>query len=372
MSTGGILVDRELATLIDRALIGGAHTPPIAADQIQPASIDLRLGAEGHRLRAGFLPSATCLSQRLEELSLERVTLDAEGVLLERGEVWLIRLEEELHLPADLRGRLNPRSTTGRCDLFTRTLIDGHSQFDVVPAGYRGGLWLEVSPLSFPVRLRRGDRLCQLRLARGPAALDGAALRAAWQQEPMAWIGDHPLDLDEAPLDEDGGLALTIGLAGRDPCGWRARRGCGPLDFARDGGHAREDFWEEVRAEAGHCVLEPDRFTIFASRERIRIPPGLAAEMVPVDVGLGEMRNNYAGFFDPGFGWHEPAGQRPPGTPAVLEVRAHDVPFLIEDGQVAFRLRFFRCQGRPERLYGEGRSGGSYAHQDLTLARSFR
>ncbi len=160
-------------------------------------------------------------------------------------------------------------------------------------------------------------------------------------------------------------------LKGRDPCGWRAARNTDVLRFAEHAVHDPLEFWEPIRARAGHCVLEPERFTLFASRERIRVPPDLAGEMLPIDVGIGELRNNYAGFFDSGFGWEQQADM-PPGTPAVLEVRAHDVPFLVEDGQVFFRLRFFRTLGRPARLYAEGRGGPSYGGQDLTLARPFR
>ena len=175
-------------------------------------------------------------------------------------------------------------------------------------------------------------------------------------------------------FDDDGGLLLGIGLAGREPCGWRARAGATEaLDFRTRGAHDRDAFFEPVHAANGRSVLDPGRFTIFASRERIRVPPDLAAEMLPIDVGIGELRNNYAGFFDCGFGWRDDApAEQARGTPAVLEVRAHDVPFEVEDGQAFFRLRFFRVHGRPDALYGEGREDASYREQDLTLARCFR
>jgi dCTP deaminase len=172
-------------------------------------------------------------------------------------------------------------------------------------------------------------------------------------------------------IDEEGGLALRVGLAGRDPAGWRAAAHTDVVEFAREGAHAVHDFWEPVHARDGRCILEPGSFYVFASRERLRVPPEYAAEMLPVDVGIGELRSNYAGFFDNGFGWRERGSRdQPAGTPAVLEVRAHDLPFLVEDAQVFCRLRFFRSSGRPERLYGEGRTR-SYQDQDLTLARCF-
>ncbi len=370
----GILVDRELRGYLGQHVSARPGAPPIDPGQVQPASIDLRLGPLAHRIRAGFLPSPASIEERLRELSISTLSLEGEGAVLERGLPYMVRLEEELVLPSDVRGRTNPRSSAGRCDLFTRVLCPAHPRFDEIPPGYRGELWLEVAPLSFPVRLRRGDRLCQLRLSRGRSTLTTNELREVWRDTPLAFVASHALAESAMRFDESGGIELSLGLAGRDPCGWRATANTEVLEFARDGGHARDDYWEPVHASAGRAILAPGDFYLFASRERLRVPPTLAAEMVPVDVGFGEMRNNYAGFFDSGFGWHEdhrglPCGN---GTPAVLEVRAHDLPFLVEDGQVFFRLRFFRTTGRPDRLYGEGRGDASYAEQDLTLARTFR
>jgi dCTP deaminase len=177
---------------------------------------------------------------------------------------------------------------------------------------------------------------------------------------------------EQVRFDDDGGIELHLGLAGREPCGWRARTDTGVLRFAGEGEHAARDFFEPVHAHEGHSILTPGGFYIFASRERVLIPPHLAAEMQPVDVGIGELRNNYAGFFDNGFGWLPQGDSGRRGTAAVLEVRAHDVPFLVEDGQVFFRLRYFRASSIPERVYAQGRNGGSYRGQDLTLARAFR
>ncbi len=365
LTSGAILVDRDLRALLGGALLAGDGAPAIDDAQIEPASVDLRLGPVAHRVRAGFPPEQVPVEDRLAELSTSTLSLEGEGAVLERGLIHLVPLEEVLALPADVHGRFNPRSSTGRCDLFTRVLVPGHPRFDETPRGYAGRLWLEIAPLSFPVRLKRGDRLCQLRLQRGSAALTTEELRGRYAATPLCFDGERPLGLDEVRFDDDGALELRIGLEGRDPCGWRAAQNTEVLTFAAEGAHETLDFWEPIRAQAGHCILDPGRFHIFASKERIRVPPDLAAEMLPIDVGIGELRNNYAGFFDNGFGWGAP-------TPAVLEVRAHDLPFLIEDGQVFFRLRFFRTNGRPEELYGEGRRGGSYRGQDLTLARPFR
>lgn len=371
---GSLFVDRELNAALGTMLRPAPGAGPPTSEQVQPASVDLRLGPTAHRIRAGFLPSDRSIEERLELLSTSTLSLEGEGAVLERGLAYLVRLDDELDLPADVHGRFNPRSSTGRCDLFTRVLCPGHSRFDQVPSGYSGPLWIEICPLSFPVRLRRGDRLCQVRLQRGSAAMSSDELRALYQRTALAFVGDRPLEASEVRFDDEGGIELSLGLDGRDPAGWRAIPHTDLVDFGSEGSHDPHDFWEPVHAPEGRCILAPGSFYIFASRERLRVPPDVAAEMLPVDVGFGEMRNNYAGFFDNGFGWSEDAAGSPcgSGTPAVLEVRAHDVPFLVEDGQVFFRLKFFRTSARPNRIYGEGRGGRSYGNQDLTLARVFR
>lgn len=366
---GHLLVDREIRALFGTAIRWPGAGLDAATRPISPASLDLRLGSRGWRMRSGFLPGSAPLVERIADLALTEISLES-GAVLERGIPYLVELEEELALPADLRARFNPRSSTGRCDIFTRVLCDGHPRFDEAPGGYRGKLWIEIAPLSFPVRLARGDRLCQIRLSRGHAALTADEVRAAHARVPLCFDGPRPLHSNEVLIDDEGGLALRVGLRGRDPAGWRAGQHTELVEFAKEGAHDPLDYWEPVHARGGRCILAPESFYIFASRERLRIPPDLAAEMLPIDVGIGELRNNYAGFFDNGFGWSD-SPDDPPGTPAVLEVRAHDVPFLVEDGQVFCRLRFFRTSGRPENLYGQGRAS-SYQHQDLTLARCFR
>jgi dCTP deaminase len=372
---GELLVDRELAAQLGKALRSVRGSPHVTPEQVQPASLDLRLGPHAWRVRAGFLPGGAPIQQRIEDFAIARFALDGEGAVLEKGLVYLVPLEEQLALPSDLWARFNPRSSTGRCDLFTRVLCDGHPRFDEAPPGFSGRLWIEVAPLSFPVRVRRGDRLAQLRLARGKPALEAQELRALHARTPLVFAGGRALTQDEVHIDDEGCLALSVGLEGRDPAGWRAAHHTDVVELATEGAHDPADFWEPVHAHAGRCILGPGSFYLFASRERLRVPPKHAAEMLPVDTGIGELRNNYAGFFDNGFGWRSsttaPGGVVADGTPAVLEVRAHDVPFLVEDGQHFCRLRFFRTSARPERLYGEGRAS-SYKEQDLTLARCFR
>lgn len=370
VASGHLLVDRDLRALVGAEVRALEGSPAIALEQVQAASLDLRLGSFAARIRAGFLPGVTPLEARLAELETSRLWLGGDGAVLERGLVYLVPLEEELALPPDVSAQFNPRSSTGRCDLFTRVLVPGHPRFNEAPPGYRGRLWLEVAPLSFPMRLKRGDRLCQLRLSRGAPALSTDELRDEYARTPLCYTRAGAIPLRDVRFDQGGGIELHLGLAGRSPAGWRAQHQTSVVNFAREGAHDPRDFWEPVHAHDGHCILSPGSFYIFASRERVAIPPHLAAEMLPVDVDVGEMRNNYAGFFDSGFGWSTTSSAR--GTPAVLEVRAHDVPFLVEDGQVFFRLRFFRASGAPDQLYAAGRAQSSYRDQDLTLARCFR
>jgi dCTP deaminase len=365
---GSILTDAEIESLLGGAIRPAPGAPPIGPEQLQPASLDLRLARLAWRVRAGFLPGRASIEERLAELSTSQLSLEGDGAVLERGLTYLVALEEELELPPELTARFNPRSSTGRCDLFTRVLAAGHPRFDEAPGGFRGRLWLEIAPLSFPVKLKRGDRLAQMRLARGRAELDARELAEHWQRQPLAYHGQRALAPDEVGLAADGSVALSIGLEGRSPCAWRAAHATQVVRFAAEGQHDALDYFEPLQARGGRLVLEPGSFYLLASRERILVPPELAAEMLPVDVGIGELRNNYAGFFDPGFGCA--AAGEPPGTTAVLEVRAHDLPFLIEDGQVLCRLSFFRTERRPRRLYGDGRV--SYRRQGLALARPFR
>ncbi|HTF90946.1 MAG TPA: 2'-deoxycytidine 5'-triphosphate deaminase [Planctomycetota bacterium] len=369
---GALLVDRELRALCGTQIQAAPGASAIGEQQIQASSLDLRLGPIAHEIRAGFLPNAAPIEQRLAELETARISLEGSGAVLQRGRVYLVPLEEELALEPGLRASFNPRSSTGRCDVFTRVLSASHPRFNETPPGHRGRLWIEIAPLSFPVRLARGDRLCQLRLSRGDPSLTREELIDEYRRTPLCWRGEEPLAEREVRFSDDGGIELHLGLQGRDPCGWRAKQGSAALQFAGESQHDARDFWEPVHAHQGRSILEPGGFYIFASRERVVIPPHLAAEMLPVDLGLGELRNNYAGFFDNGFGWRRAGEAGVRGTAAVLEVRAHDVPFLIEDGQVFFRLSYYRASGVPERIYAEGRAGNSYRDQDLSLARTFR
>lgn len=351
----GILPDRALAAAFEAGWIAG---PPPADGQVQPASLDLRLGRFAYRLPFSFLPGrARPVAAALEQHAMHRLDL-ADPAVLERGCVYLVELEEALALPETVAASANPKSSTGRLDVFARVIADRASEFDRIPAGYRGGLWAEIAPRTFSVLVRRGSRLVQLRLRAGAAAFSAAELDVVHAESPLV----HP----PAPLRE-GAVALHVDTLA--PAGgiiaYRARKHAGLIDVDRPRALDPRAFWEEIGPRPdGGLVLDPDDFYILASKERVVVPPRCAAEMVAYDTLVGEFRVHYAGFFDPGFGWRD-------GTRAVLEVRSHEVPFLLDDGQLVGHLRYERMAAPPTRLYG-GELGSHYARQGLTLSKHFR
>lgn len=362
----GILVYQQIRSLIEAGVL--ASTPGIASTQIQPSSLDLRLATRGYRVRSGFLPESVRVSDRLEEMTLYTFDL-TDGAVLEKGHCYIIPLLEHIDRELPCSARANPKSSTGRLDLFTRLLADRCGRFETVPQGYTGPLFLEVVPRSFPVRVRTGLSLCQLRFSQGNAELADDELRAEYQKAPLLYDDrGQPLPVDRLRIDRGlcMGVALRTDRDLRGPIGYVARRYTSIVDTALEGQHD-PDAWFEPIAEPkdGRLIVEPEEFYIFASKERIAVPRHLAAEMAAYDVGIGELRTNYAGFFDNGFG-----GQQ--GTRAVLEVRPHDVPFLLEDAQVFFKLSFFRTLEDPEIVYGDRRLGSHYQGQALKLSKHFR
>jgi len=337
-------------------------------DQIQPASLDLRLGRSAWRIRASFLPGAgVSVQERLDELALHKLDLSS-GAVLETGCVYLVELFERLKLPQDLAAAANPKSSTGRLDVFVRVITDGARAFDTIPAGYKGPLYLEVSPRTFPILVRTGSRLSQLRFRRGVARLSDLELLSLQAADCL---------VDAAQPDvAAGGIALGVDLAGSalggaqgGVQGFRAKKHTGVIDVDRAGVLEVEDFWEPIRlrGRGSALVLDPDAFYILASREAVHVPPDYAAEMVPFDPLVGEFRVHYAGFFDPGFGSAVAGGR---GARAVLEVRSREVPFILEHGQTVGRLVYERMAARPGILYGADMRS-HYQGQGLKLSKHF-
>ncbi len=354
----GILPAQAIAAL---AQAGGIRTAsPFAPDQIQPASLDLRLGAKAYRVRTSFLPgSGRTVQACVDRLSLHAVDLRP-GAVLETGCVYIAELQESLALPADLAAAANPKSSTGRIDVFTRVITDRGEAFDQVEPGYDGPLYAEISPRTFPVLVRSGSRLSQIRFRRGAPRLTEVELGLLHARSALVDAGSPSFQ---------GGVAVSVDLAGFDGLvGYRAKRHTGLVDVDAPGRHRTADFWEPLAADgSGSLILDPGQFYILASKEAVQVPPDHAAEMVPFDPLVGEFRVHYAGFFDPGFGY---AGAGGAGARAVLEVRSRDVPFLLEDGQIVGRLVYERMLDLPETLYGAG-AGSNYQAQGLKLSKHF-
>jgi dCTP deaminase len=361
------------AQLIRRAIRAGyvdAGRFKIPDENVQPASLDLRLGERAVRIRSSFLPGKDTVEAKLKDLTLDEIDLRGEGAMLETGRPYLIELKERLDLPEGLRGKANPKSSTGRVDVFTRVISDRSERFDEVAYGYSGALYLEVVPLSFPIRVGEDLTLNQLRLSVGRPGLTDAEIRASHEAEPLIFRGDEPVPADRLTLAD--GLFLGLDLRGEEDgrVGYSARANAPLLDLAQSGRIDPEAFWDPVRHEEGdRLVLSPNRFYLLMSLEAVSISPRLAAEMTAYDPTSGELRTHYAGFFDPGFGYD--GERRFRGSRAALEVRAHDVPFMIEHGQAVCKLTFERMLEEPETLYGPA-IGSNYQRQVETLSRHFR
>jgi len=357
----GILPDRMIAALARAGAILPAYE--FAPDQIQPASLDLRLGDVAYRVRASFLPGPhATVAERIDALKLHEIAL-GDGAVLETGCVYIVPLLESLALTPDLAAAANPKSSTGRLDVFTRVITDRARSFDQVAAGYHGPLYAEISPKTFPVLVREGSRLSQLRLRRGHATLSAAELAALHARERL---------VDSDDTDFEGGIAVSVDLSASIPnalVGYRAKRHTGVIDVERRAGYAVADFWEPMLARKDETlILDPNEFYILASKEAVQVPPDYAAEMVPFDPLVGEFRVHYAGFFDPGFGYAGAGGQ---GSRAVLEVRSREVPFILEHGQIVGRLVYENMLARPDTLYGQG-IGSNYQAQGLKLSKHFK
>lgn len=365
----GVLPSQSLQRAVELGIIDAGEYK-IPASNIQPASIDLRLDETAYRIRCSFLPDARPVEVKLKEFVVDELDLRRDGAVLETNRPYLIPLIEELELPPDVRGKANPKSSTGRLDVFTRVITDQSFRFDEIRPGYRGRLYLEVVPLSFTVRVKQGLALNQLRLAMGRSRLTDEEIRATHRGRPLLFREGRALSDDD--LVTSDGLFLSLDLRGdaAGRVGYRAKDFTPPLEMARIAGYDWDDYWEPVvREEGDRIVLAPEHFYLLLSEDAVQIPPTYAAEMTAYDPTSGELRTHYAGFFDPGFGYDPEGGFH--GSRAALEVRAHDVPFMIEHRQRVCRLSFERMVEPPLVLYGES-IGSSYQGQTDTLSKHFK
>lgn len=362
----GILPSQEIEALVDKKAIRGAV--PVSREQIQPASIDLRLGSTAYRVRASFLPGKKeTVARKIEGLCMHAIDLSTPAVL-EKGCVYIVPLVEELHLSRDLSAKANPKSTTGRLDIFTRLITDYGTEFERVPAGYKGKLYVEVVPRTFSILINQGAKLNQLRFMRGNPPPSDKQHRELDERESLVYLADE--SRGEANIADGLWVSVDLqGTTGTSVVGYKAKKHTPLIDLGKVNHYAPLEFWDPIyHQQDKRLVLDPNDFYILVSKEKIRVPPNYAAEMVAYDPSVGEFRIHYAGFFDPGFGYGSDDIR---GTRAVLEVRSHEVPFLIEDGQTVGRLIYERLLEKPKKIYGSG-IGSSYQSQGLALSKQFR
>ncbi len=354
----GVLAQQHIEAMVDRRAIQIAA--PLDGDQIQPASLDLRLGTVAYRVRASFLPGAgRTVARRLADFQMHEIDL-SDGAVLEKGCVYVVPLMESLDLDDDTQAVANAKSSTGRLDLLTRTITDHGTEFDRIPAGYKGPLYAEICPRSFSVLVRPGQRLNQIRFRQGQAVLSDADLRALHS--------DTPLVSTDALIEDGLGFSVDLSPAKGTLVGYRAKPHTDVIDLSLINHYDPADFWEELHTKDGKIILDPGAFYILVSREAVTIPPQYAAEMAPFLAMVGEFRVHYAGFFDPGFG-HSAAGGT--GSRGVLEVRCHEAPFVLEHGQIVGRLVYEKMADVPATLYGADLSS-NYQGQGLKLSKHFK
>lgn len=359
----GVLPFQQINTMIREQEIWS--TDEIRPDQVQPASLDLRLGKVAHRVRASFLPGpGATVMEKIEQLDAYPIDLTV-GAVLEKGCVYVIPLLESVKFKSGVTGFANPKSSTGRLDILTRLITDKSSAFDKIGRGYSGPLYVEVAPRTFSVVVKTGTRLNQARFRRG------SSLIAASELERLHKGGQFVLDENTQGLRDGKLVGVTIDLHGNDRgglIGFRAKKFTDRIDLAKIGHYDPAEFWEPIYCQRrSPLILDPNDFYILVTREAVQIPPEYAAEMVAYDTSVGEFRVHYAGFFDPGFGWGPGAASR-----AVLEVRSHEVPFMLDDGQTVGWLQYEKMADRPDRLYGAANIQSNYQGQGLALAKQFR
>ena len=357
-TTQGVLPSQTIRDMLADGRI--TATQPVPDGQIQPASLDLRLGNVAWRVRASFLPGAgSTVADRLQDFAMHSIDL-TNGAVLEKGCVYVVPLMEGLALPETINAVANAKSSTGRLDLFTRLITDSGTEFDRIEAGYEGPLYAEISPRSFSVLARPGMRLNQIRFRQGQVVLSDEELRAMDAEQALVDVEAHI----------DNGLGFSVDLTPRKDgiVGYRAKPHTGLIDLDRIAFYDPSEFWEPVRTQNGSMILDPGAFYILVSREAVHVPPDCAAEMAPYLAMVGEFRVHYAGFFDPGFGHAAAGGQ---GSRGVLEVRCHEAPFALEHGQIVGRLVYERMTEVPDILYGKD-MGSNYQGQGLKLSKHFR
>ncbi len=371
----GVFPSQWIQSAIEQGIVSAST--PISPSQIQPNSLDLRVDSVGYRIQSSFLPGREGIQKKLERFKWYDLPLDEAGLIIERNQVCIFPLLESLNLPANIYARANPKSTTGRLDVFTRLVTESGITFDEVPPGYKGRLYLEVVPRSFAIRLRSGDTLAQLRFQSGNPYLTSAETKSLLDNDSIIFSPDlrtlRSTDLPVLP-----GIVLSISIPktsisipkkNNPTVGYQAKKNTEPIDLKSGMARVRRH-WDRIYGDGNPVILHPEEFYIFASRELVRLPPAYCAEMLPFDPGSGELRTHYAGFFDSGFGYASGKNGDATAAAVVLEIRSRDVPFLVEDGQPLFRLNLLKNIAEPDIVYGSTLKS-NYQSQRLRLSKQF-
>ena len=369
----GYLTNRSIELACHEGIINSRVS--LLASQFQPVSLDLRLGTHAYRIQSSFLPENDTVEIKLNEVKLYEIDL-RDGGILEKGAIYLIPLLEELDFPKNFQGRTNPKSSTGRLDMFTRVIVDHGHRFDEIPSGFKGKMYLEIIPRSFPVRVKEGLRLNQLRIFQGNPHLSDIQLKNFYKKTPILFDDEgKPVEVNEVKIDNGLFISLDLAGSGKDRVvAYKAKTNSCVIDMSLNRHYHPMDFWEPItltQIRNKRLILEPESFYIMMSKEKICIWPHLLAEMVAYEPNSGELRTHYAGFFDPGFGWHGGKSIKNQGTRAVMEVRPHDVPFMVEHGQTFCRLKFESVIEKPTKVYGK-KIKSNYHSQGLALSKYFK
>ncbi|MDA1284586.1 MAG: 2'-deoxycytidine 5'-triphosphate deaminase [Proteobacteria bacterium] len=329
-----ILIKKNIEELIKKKII--LITSSFNKSQIQPASLDLTLSSNCYRIKASFIPNNKKVSQLIESLALSKINLNNEN-LLEKNCIYLCELNEHLNLNNAYSAKSNPKSTTGRLDIFTRLITDYGKEYDVVDRGYNGKLYLEIIPQSFSIIVKKGLSLNQIRFYK-----------------------DH-LIINSFIKSQD----ISIYIKKNEICAYKAIKNTSAINLNKLNHYKINDFWETIIPKNNNFIIEKDEFYILRSLENIKIKDTIAAELEPFGDNFGNFRVHYAGFFDPGF------GNNKLGTPAVFELRAYDTPFYVENKQKVARLNFYKLIEKSINTYGK-KIKSNYHNQKLKLAKQFK
>tara|TARA_Y100001970_G_scaffold293094_1_gene437714 strand:- start:2718 stop:3779 length:1062 start_codon:yes stop_codon:yes gene_type:complete len=326
-------------------------------NNIQPSSIDLTLSCECYELKYSFLSPKGKIRSKLKDISKKKYDL-ATGLIFKKNHTYLVRLNEKLNLKSRIQGKCNPKSSTGRLDIFCRTILDKSDEYEKIPLKYKGEMFIEITCKSFNIKFHEGDSLNQMRLVfNNNIYLDDKQLITENKKNKLCFSNRKSIF--------ENGLKLTVDLSDDNRiCAYRSKKNSPIINFSENKCHKYKNYWLPIKPKNKTLVIKKNRFYILKSKERICIPPNLAGEMIPYDTGIGDFRVHYAGFFDPGFGYSK-------GAFAVLEVKTNEVDFIIEDGQTIARIKYEKLNKSPSMLYGKN-INSNYQNQKLALSKHFK